>query len=76
MAPTRSSAKLSRAVIAETKSNTVHDSPQEDMRDVDDSQASQVSDDLDVAQIVQGMMKSVSGFVLAMEVRQDYCSAC
>ncbi|KAA6415445.1 MAG: hypothetical protein FRX48_00160 [Lasallia pustulata] len=58
MAPARSSAKLSRAVTAETKSNTVHDSPQEDVRDADDSEASQVSDDMDVAQIVQGMMKS------------------
>lgn len=76
MAPARSSAKLSRAVTAETKSNTVHDSPQEDVRDADDSEASQVSDDMDVAQIVQGMMKSVCDFVLDMEVRQDHCSAC
>lgn len=65
MAPTRSSAKLSRAVTAETK--TVHESPQEDMKDVDDSQASQASDDMDVTQIVQGMMKSVSGLYLMQE---------
>lgn len=64
MAPTRSTAKLSRAVTAETKTNAVHESPQEDPRDVDDSQASQASDDMDITQIVQGMMKSVSGVYL------------
>lgn len=64
MAPIRSSAKLYGAVTAESKSTTVRESPQEDTRDADDSQASQASDDMDVTQIVQGMMKSVSDLYL------------
>lgn len=70
MAPTRSTAKFSRAVTAETKTIAVHESPQEDARDVDDSQASQASDEMDVRQIVQGMMKSVSGLYLMQSLKR------
>ena len=60
MAPTRSSTKISRAAKTETKRSAVRESSQEHDRDANDSQASQISDDLDVAKMIQGMMKSVS----------------
>ncbi|MCJ1303124.1 hypothetical protein MMC08_005931 [Hypocenomyce scalaris] len=58
MAPTRSSTKISRAAKTETKRSAVRESSQEHDRDANDSQASQISDDLDVAKMIQGMMKS------------------